>query len=123
VTRQHLDKLLREGDITMQQLKRFYSAAWNFYIAAANYALYNLPLEDELLENAEFVYFPRRAEATISQITYFISQLGNSIWCVLLMLCIVPGAHRILWTREHVTPYTTNNMGEIQTWHPVLLCI
>jgi len=87
VTRQHLDKLLREGDITLLQLKKFYSAAWNFYIAAANYALYNLPLEDELLANAEFVYFPRRAEATISQVTYFISRLGNSV-CVLI-LCIV----------------------------------
>ena len=25
-------------------------------------------------------------------------------------------------TRERVTPYTTNTMGKIQTWHPVLLC-
>jgi len=33
---------------------------------------------------------------------------------------MLPGAHRILWIREHVTPYTTNNMGEIQTWR---LCI
>ena len=33
-------------------------------------------------------------------------------------LYILTGAHRILWTREHVTPYTTNIMGEIQTWHP-----
>jgi len=86
VTRQHLDKLLREGDITLLQLKKFYSAAWNFYIAAANYALYNLPLEDELLANAEFVYFPRRAEATISQVTYFISRLGNSV-CINFMYC------------------------------------
>ena len=28
------------------------------------------------------------------------------------------GAHQILWTREHVTPYTTNITGEIQTWRP-----
>ena len=33
------------------------------------------------------------------------------------------GAHRILWTRERVTPYTTNTTGKIQTWRPVLLCI
>jgi len=25
-----------------------------------------------------------------------------------------------VWTREHVTPYTTNTMDKIQTWHPVL---
>jgi len=25
----------------------------------------------------------------------------------------------ILWTREHVTPCTTNAMGKIQTWRPV----
>jgi len=26
--------------------------------------------------------------------------------------------HRILWIREHVTPYTTNIMGKNQTWRP-----
>jgi len=36
---------------------------------------------------------------------------------------IASGAHQILWIREHVTSYTSNNMGEIQTWRPVLLCI
>ena len=37
--------------------------------------------------------------------------------------CLKSGTHQILWTRERVTPYTTNATGEIQTWCPVLLCI
>ena len=36
------------------------------------------------------------------------------------MAWLLPGAHRMLWTREHVTPYTTNTTGEIQTLCPVL---
>jgi len=31
---------------------------------------------------------------------------------------LVSGAHRILWTRKHITPYTTNITGEIQSWRP-----
>ena len=42
--------------------------------------------------------------------------------CVGIGYAII-GTHQILWTREHVTPYTANTTGEIQTWRPVLLCI
>jgi len=37
--------------------------------------------------------------------------------------CMLAEAHQILWTRERVTPYATNTMGEIQTWRLVLLCL
>ena len=54
ITKQHLDKLLRQGNIVIEEVKKFYSAAWNFYIAAAEYVIYNLPLENDLLKNSEF---------------------------------------------------------------------
>ena len=34
----------------------------------------NLPLNDALLKNAEFVYYPKRAQATISQVVYFMTR-------------------------------------------------
>jgi len=45
--------------------------------------------------------------------------ISNTIRVKILQY-ILPGAHRILWTGKQ---YSTNTMGKIQTWHPVLLCI
>ena len=45
-----------------------------------NYALANLPLKDEVLQNAEFVNFGDRASATITQVTYFLMRWFNLCW-------------------------------------------
>ena len=70
-------------------MKKFYLAAWQFYIAAADYALSNLPIKDDLLTNAESVYFPRRAEAAIAQVAYFISWLGDDMHVYSTNICVL----------------------------------
>ena len=50
-----LTKRLAEGDISVQQMKTFYSAVRQFYIAAAQYMWTNLPLNEDVLRNAQFV--------------------------------------------------------------------
>jgi len=70
----------------LQQLKKFYLAAWQFYIAAADYALSNLPIKDDLLTNADF---PQRAEAAIAQVAYFISWLGDDMHVYSTNICVL----------------------------------
>ena len=75
MTRQLLMKLQQDGDISATDVKRFYVGVRAFYISAVDYAIDNLPLNDTLLKNAEFVYFPKREQATISQVVYFVTRL------------------------------------------------
>ena len=44
----------------------------------------------------------------------FVVSLSNSDAMILYRQELIKS-----WTREGVTPYTTNTTGEIQTWHPV----
>lgn len=78
MTRQLVMRLEQAGDISSHQVKRFYKAVRLFYISAVDYAIENLPLNDTLLKNAEFVYFPKREQATISQVVYFVTRLVSS---------------------------------------------
>lgn len=63
-----------EQDISVNQVKKFYTGVRLFYLSAVDYAIENLPLNDSLLKNAEFVYYPKRAQATISQVVYFVTR-------------------------------------------------
>ena len=67
-------KLQQDSDISATDVKRFYVGVRAFYIPAVDYAIDNLPLNDTLLKNAEFIYFPKREQATISQV-YFVTRL------------------------------------------------
>ena len=79
MTKQLIRRLYDQGDISTQQVHQFYNAVRCFYSRAAEYALANLPLHDEVLQNAVFVNFAGRATATISQIEYFISRYNNNL--------------------------------------------
>jgi len=52
-----LRQLEQDGDISPTQVKVFYQAVRGFYYTAAEYALANLPLTDEVLQNASFLNF------------------------------------------------------------------
>ena len=75
MTRQLIMRLEQDGDISSNQIKKFYKGVRLFYTSAVDYAIENLPLNDNLLKNAEFVYFPKRNQATISQVVYFVTRL------------------------------------------------
>ena len=74
MTRQLLLKLLNNGDISDRQVQMFYTAVRKFYCCAVDYSLSNLPLHDDVLQNATFTCFEARASATIDQVTYFVSR-------------------------------------------------
>ena len=74
MTRQLLLKLLNDGDISDHQVRVFYAAVREYYCCAATYALSNLPLHDDVLQNATFINFEARESATIDQVTYFVSR-------------------------------------------------
>ena len=74
MTRQFIRRLEEGGDVTTRQVKEFHRAVREFYSTVATYALANLPLKDEVLQNAEFVNFGDRASATITQVTYFVTR-------------------------------------------------
>ena len=57
VTRTALNNLVSSGDIGAENEKRFYEGARSFFREAFEYALNHMPVNDELLVNAEMVYF------------------------------------------------------------------
>lgn len=69
-----LRKLLEDGDITPAQVSKFYASARAFYTRAVEYALENLPLQDELLRNARLADFSRRETATFNEAEYFVQR-------------------------------------------------
>ena len=74
MTRQLLNKLEDEGDITHQEFRVFYNGVRDFLRTAADYALNNLPIKDELLQNAGFLNFEKRELSCFSQVEYFVHQ-------------------------------------------------
>ena len=74
VTRIKINKCLADGDISDQEVKKFYSAVREFYIAAAKYMQNNLPLHDDTLMNAHFVNWEERNLARFEEVTYFVQR-------------------------------------------------
>ena len=77
MTKQSLQKLLREGDIDERSFNKFYEGARTFFIAAADYVIKTYPLKDELLNCAKFVDFEKRDEVTFSDVEYFIHRFPH----------------------------------------------
>jgi hypothetical protein len=70
--------LLNEGDISPFQVTTFYKAVRSFYVTAAEYSITNLPLNDDVLENASFLNFQMRKSATFSQVEFFVERFVNN---------------------------------------------
>ena len=77
VTKTCVRKLLEEGDISQAQVTKFYDGARAFYVRAMEYALENLPMNDEMLKNAAFVSFRSRESANFSQVEYFVERFNT----------------------------------------------
>ena len=73
ITRQRLNKLFREGDLSPTEKSKFLKSVRAFYIRAMEYSIANLPLND-LLRNAAFVHIPSREDARFTQVEYFVSR-------------------------------------------------
>ena len=73
-TRQLLNRLEDDGDISSADVKLFYTSARQFYTKAAYYALDNLPLNDPVLQNSKFVDFMKKDTQDFSQVEYFVAR-------------------------------------------------
>lgn len=65
-------KCLADGDISDQDVWKFYSGVRELYIAAAKYMQNNLPLHDDTLKNAHFVNWENRNLASFEEVAYFV---------------------------------------------------
>ncbi len=72
--RQQIRKLLNDGNISNGDIGLFYSAVRLFFTTAATYALKNLPIEDEILFNAQCVNLGQRSTSTVTRVMYFIDR-------------------------------------------------
>ena len=77
ITRSTLHTRLDNGALAPSQSKRFYESVRAFYVHAFEYALKNLPLNDELLKNANFVNFTLRTDSAFAQVEYFVTRYNN----------------------------------------------
>ncbi len=83
---------MEEGDISPAQQTTFHKSVRAFYVCALEYAIQNLPQNDDLLKNAKFVNFGRRECANISEVEYSTGKEGYEIRCnriFQLSLCIL----------------------------------
>ena len=71
-----------------------------------DYAIENLPLNDTLLKNAEFVNFSKREQATISQVVYFVTRSVSLNHCLLLCVC------RYSTSLQYTSPQDMNKLEE-----------
>ena len=73
-TKSSIRQRLNDGDISQQQVNKFYDSTIAFYERAMEYAVQNLPLNDTLLKNATFVNFKLRENVTFSQVEFLIQR-------------------------------------------------
>ena len=74
MTRTSLSNLVSSGDIGAENEKRFYEGAKSFFREAFEYALNHMPVNDELLVNAEMVYFEEREKLEPSMALCFVQR-------------------------------------------------
>ena len=72
LTRTKVQQLVEEGDVSPSQQRVFFNSVRAFYTKAMEYALQNLPLNDELLQNAAFTNVSTRLLSSFSQVEYFV---------------------------------------------------
>ena len=78
-TRQLVEELLEYGEIDLNERNVFYGAVFDFYVAAAQYAIEKLPFEDKVLQNAKLLNVPLRRRAQFSQVEHIIKRFPNII--------------------------------------------
>lgn len=79
MTRTSMNNLVSAGDVGPEDEKQFYAGARAFFIDAFKYALSHMPLDDELLINAEMVYFEQRENIKPSMVQYFVERYITKI--------------------------------------------
>ena len=115
VTKQCLQKLLNEGDISAYEQKKFYAAVRAFYVDAASQAVKKLPFDDCFLSNARFLNFEKREECTFDSVEFFCARYSN-------LLQLTPVQMDLL--QEEFTDYQLLDKSDIPeaVWKEALIC-
>ena len=79
MTRTTLNNLVSSGDIGAEDEKRFYVGIRSFFSEAFEYAVSHMPVNDELLVNAEMVYFEEREKLEPSMVQYFVQRYSTKV--------------------------------------------
>lgn len=90
MTRTALNNLVSSGDIGAEDEKRFYEGARSFFIESFEYAVSHMPVNDELLINAELVYFEEREKLEPSMVQYCLSKTVIKRFSMTGFLCRYP---------------------------------
>ena len=77
VTKSCLRKLLEDGDISVNNEKKFYTCVRAFYIDAATQAIRKLPFDDIMLKHAQFVNFEHRENCSFESVKFFCTKYSN----------------------------------------------
>ena len=77
VTKQEVNKLLHNGDISAHQHSSFYTGVRRFFESVTSYLLKWCPLKDDLLLNATWIDFKQRLNSTFSSVEYFIARFPS----------------------------------------------
>ena len=111
-TRQCLQRLFREGDLSSTEKTIIFIAVWAFYVPAMEYALANLPFNNDVLKNATFAHIPSREDASFVQVKFFVSRYitkfthGGKICTSTLHIRIY------IYRFNHLLPYSTPQESE-----------
>lgn len=87
VSRTALNNLVSSGDIGAEDEKQFYEGARSFFIESFEYAVSHMPVNDELLVNAELVYFEEREKLEPSMVQYCLSKTVMKRFSMCGFLC------------------------------------
>lgn len=90
MTRTALNNLVSSGDIGAEDEKRFYEGARSSFIESFEYAVSHMPVNDELLINAELVYFEEREKLEPSMVRYCLSKTVIKRFSMTGFLCRYP---------------------------------
>ena len=72
MTKQLIQKLHRDGDISDSDVSHFYNGVRKFYMKTAHYIKSTYPLNDEVLQHAKLIDFERRETVTFESVEYFV---------------------------------------------------
>ena len=70
-TREKINNLLDDGDISPHQYQSFFKAARDFMVTIASYLLKSCPTDDSLLKHAKWIDFTSRLNHSFESVKYF----------------------------------------------------
>ncbi|XP_063053561.1 zinc finger BED domain-containing protein 5-like [Engraulis encrasicolus] len=80
-TRCTLNRLVEDGCVSPEAVKKFHGGARNFFRRSVEYARAKLPLNDEVLRNSKFVDFNQKMDMSVECVQYFTERFNHLLPC------------------------------------------